>query len=51
MSLLGIWRRRPLAAAGGLAVCLAAIQVFIDWTTWIELNEAIVYTLPLVIAP
>jgi signal transduction histidine kinase len=50
MSLWGIWQRRRLPAAGGLAVCLAAIQVFIDWTTWIELNEAIVYTLPLVIA-
>jgi signal transduction histidine kinase len=40
----------PLPMAGVAAVLLAAIQVVIDWLTWIELNEAIVYTLPLVLA-
>jgi signal transduction histidine kinase len=37
-------------SAAVFAVCLAVIQVVIDWLTWIELNEAIVYTLPLVLA-
>ena len=47
--LLGLLHYRP-RPAGVLAVCLAAILVIIDWATWIELNEAIVYTLPLVLA-
>jgi len=42
--------RQPLPMAGVLAVCLAIILVFVDWITWIELNEAIVYSLPLVLA-
>jgi signal transduction histidine kinase len=33
-----------------LAVLLAAIEVFLDFTTWIQLNVAIVYGLPLVLA-
>ena len=41
-------RGRPNAAV--FAFCLAVIQVVVDWLTWIELNEAIVYTLPLVLA-
>jgi signal transduction histidine kinase len=49
-SLSGLLHHRPRPAAGVLAVCLAAIMVVIDWATWIELNEAIVYTLPLVLA-
>jgi signal transduction histidine kinase len=49
-SLLGLLHRRPLPVAGALAVCLAAVQVFVDWVTWIEFNEAIVYPLPLVLA-
>jgi signal transduction histidine kinase len=49
-SLLGLLRRRPLPVAGILAIGLATIQVVIDWFTWIELNEAIVYPLPLVLA-
>ena len=31
-------------------MALAAVEVAVDWVTWIELNEAIVYTLPLVLA-
>jgi signal transduction histidine kinase len=48
--LLGLLHHRPLPVAGALAVGLAAVQVFIDWSTWIELNVSIVYTLPLVLA-
>ncbi len=48
--LLELLHRRPLPLAGALAVCLATVQVIIDWATWIELNEAIVYPLPLVLA-
>lgn len=33
-----------------LAVLLAVIEVFLDFTTWIQLNVAIVYGLPLVLA-
>jgi len=36
--------------AGMLAVLLAVIEVVVDWLTWIELNEAIVYSLPLILA-
>ncbi len=32
------------------AVLLAVFEVFIDWATWIQLNVAIVYGLPLVLA-
>jgi signal transduction histidine kinase len=32
-----------------LAVLLAAIVVFVDWSTWIELNVSIVYGIPLVL--
>jgi signal transduction histidine kinase len=49
-SLLGLLHRRPLPVAGVLALCLAALLVFVDWITWIQFNEAIVYTLPLVLA-
>jgi signal transduction histidine kinase len=35
---------------GGLAVLLAATEVVVDWTTWIELDISIVYGLPLVLA-
>jgi signal transduction histidine kinase len=38
---------RVLAAA---AVLLAAVEVFIDFTTWIQLNVSIAYELPLVLA-
>jgi signal transduction histidine kinase len=36
--------------AGVMAVLLAVIEVVVDWLTWIELNEAIVYSLPLILA-
>lgn len=48
--MLAVMHHPPLPMAGVAAVLLAAIQVVIDWLTWIELNEAIVYTLPLVLA-
>jgi signal transduction histidine kinase len=38
------------ALAGVLAVSLAALEVFFDWTTPIEVNVSIVYGLPLVLA-
>ena len=39
--------RPPLAAA--LAVLAALLVAYIDWTTWIELNVAVLYSLPLVL--
>jgi signal transduction histidine kinase len=43
--------RLPLPAfAVPLAIILAAVGVVIDWATWIELNVAILYSLPLVVA-
>lgn len=48
--LLGLLYHRPLPAAGALAVGLAAVLVFVDWVTWIELNESILFPLPLVLA-
>jgi len=44
------WHRRPTLVLGTLAVSLAAVEVIFDWTTWIELNVSIVYSLPLVLA-
>jgi signal transduction histidine kinase len=41
-------RRRVVAAL--LAVLLAAIEISIDWSTWVELNVSIMYGLPLVLA-
>ncbi|HLJ97585.1 MAG TPA: HAMP domain-containing sensor histidine kinase, partial [Gemmataceae bacterium] len=37
-------------AAGMLAVFLALVEVFLDWVTAIDLNVAILYGLPLVVA-
>jgi signal transduction histidine kinase len=34
----------------GLAIALAAVEIFLDVTTWIQLNIAIIYSLPLVLA-
>ncbi len=47
------WRflvERPVRLTAVLAVLLAAVEVFIDWSTWIQLNVSIVYALPLVLA-
>lgn len=41
---------RSPGVLSGLAIALAAVEVFLDVTTWIELNIAIVYSLPLVLA-
>jgi signal transduction histidine kinase len=49
-NLLRMLHRRALPAAGILAISLAIIEVAVDWLTWIEFNEAIVYTLPLILA-
>jgi len=49
-SLLALLHRRALPLAGILAISLAVIEVAVDWLTWIEFNEAIVYTLPLILA-
>jgi signal transduction histidine kinase len=48
--LLSLLHRKAWPLAGYLAVCLAIVEVVVDWITWIELNEAIVYTLPLILA-
>lgn len=49
-SLLDVILARPWPLAGSLAIILALVLVAIDWFTWIELNESIVYSLPLVVA-
>ncbi len=41
--------RRP-EVLGALAIALAAAEIFLDVATWIELNIAIIYSLPLVLA-
>jgi signal transduction histidine kinase len=48
--LLGFLHHRPVPSAGVLAVVLAAVEMVIDGGTWVELNVAILYTLPLVLA-
>jgi len=49
-----VWFRHAAAAygfaVGVLAVLLAGVEVFFDWTTPIEINVSIVYGLPLVLA-
>lgn len=49
-TLLKVLTRHPLPYAGVLAIALAVVEVVVDWITWIELNEAIVYSLPLILA-
>jgi signal transduction histidine kinase len=49
-SVLGSLSCRSGALAGMLAVSLAALEVFFDWTTPIDVNVSIVYGLPLVLA-
>jgi signal transduction histidine kinase len=49
-NLLSLVHRRALPVAGVLAIALATVEVAVDWLTWIEFNEAIVYTLPLILA-
>jgi len=41
---------RGATLAGTLALLVAAIEVFFDWSTPIEINVSIVYALPLVLA-
>jgi signal transduction histidine kinase len=48
--LLNLFHRRALPIAGVLAISLAVVEAAVDWLTWIEFNEAIVYTLPLILA-
>lgn len=48
--LLSLLHRQAWPLAGYLAVGLAIVEVIVDWITWIELNEAIVYSLPLILA-
>lgn len=42
--------RKRLPWAGRLAVVLAALEIGLDYSTWVELNVATIYTLPLVLA-
>jgi signal transduction histidine kinase len=44
------WRHQPRLVLGILAVLLAAVEVLVDWTTWIQLNISLVYGLPLILA-
>src|ERR1051326_8698590 len=43
-------RDQPRLIFGVLAVSLAALEVGVDWTTWIQLNISLVYGLPLILA-
>jgi signal transduction histidine kinase len=49
-TLLAFLHRRPVPRAGTLAVLVAVLEVLVDWGTWADLNVAIVYSLPLIIA-
>lgn len=42
--------RKRLPWAGRLAVALAALEIGLDYTTWVELNVATIYPLPLVLS-
>jgi len=44
------WRDEPRLVLGALAVSLAALEVLVDWYTWIQLNISLVYGLPLILA-
>jgi signal transduction histidine kinase len=44
------WHQQPRLVLGVLAVLLAAVEVLVDWTTWIQLNISLVYGLPLILA-
>lgn len=49
MALKSLQPARARQIAGALAILVAVAAVIIDWTTWIELNVAIIYVLPLVV--
>jgi signal transduction histidine kinase len=41
---------RPLPLAGTAAALLALVEILLDWGTWVDLDVATVYILPLVLA-
>ncbi len=41
---------RSMPVAGTLAVLVAALEMAVDWTTWVELDVTVVYGIPLVLA-
>ena len=41
---------RPMPVAGTLAILVAVVEATVDWTTWVELDVAAVYGIPLVLA-
>jgi signal transduction histidine kinase len=43
-------KHRRVAIVASLAILLAAVEISIDWGTWVELNVSIVYGLPLILA-
>ena len=43
-------KQQRVAVAAFLSILLAAVEVLIDWITWVELNVSILYGLPLVLA-
>jgi len=49
-TLLEVLHHRPVPFAGALAILLAAVEILIDWGTWVSLNVSIVYSLPLIVA-
>lgn len=44
------WRDTLHPLAAGVAVALAVVEALFDWSTWIELNVSVLYSLPLVFA-
>src|SRR5204862_4648436 len=47
---LYFFSRRARTLLGASALLLAGAEVYVDWDTWIELNVAILYSLPVVVA-
>lgn len=43
-------QKRWLPWIGVIAIVIAGIAALVDWLTWIELNESIVFSLPLILA-
>jgi signal transduction histidine kinase len=49
-SLFAVLLDRPLPLAGTAAALLALFEIVLDWATWVDLDVATVYILPLVLA-
>ena len=45
-----VLHRLPVPHADKAAIVLAAVEIYFDWSTWIQLDVALLYGLPLVVA-